>query len=338
MKNCKIYIMVIGIMFLLLGCQQEETVMEQNDEEVVEEVEEVVEASVVLGLSVDQEFDSRIGVTDAIKEEASKLGYEVVEAIADGDAQTQNMQILQFVEEDVDAILVCAVDQNIIEDSLEVASDAGIPIVAFDRNLPDSEAIDTYVGPDSIADGVMCATALLEAMGEVQGTIYVLELVGALNDQNGIDRSTGWNEVVSTNPNIKVIQMPTDWDEDSATEAIQSAFQAIPAIKAIFCSTDSFVPCAKDILSDFDKDIAVGEEGHIFVNGINGSRDGYEALINNEIDGIVVMDLETIGVETVDLAQLLINGEEVPEENLVPSTYYTNENAQENSEYIWGAW
>ncbi len=336
MKKYKISIMVIGIFLLLLGCQQKEAVMEQNEFE--DEIEEVIETSIVLGLSVDQEFDSRIGVTDAIKEEASKLGYEVVEAIADGDAQTQNMQILQFIEEEVDAILVCAVDQNIIEDSLEVASDAGIPIVAFDRNLPDSQSIDVYVGPDSMEDGVMCATAMLEDMDEVQGTIYVLELVGALNDQNGIDRSTGWNEVVSTNPNIKVIQMPTDWDEDSATEAIQSAFQAVPAIKAIFCSTDSFVPCVKDILSDFDKDIVVGEEGHIFVNGINGSSDGYEALINNEIDGIVVMDLETIGKEAVDMAQMLINGEVVPEEILVPSTYYTNENALENSEYIWGAW
>lgn len=317
------------------GCAKQDSV---ESVDVQDEEENVVQEQIItLGLSVDQEFDSRIGVTDSIKETADQLGYEIIELIADGDAQTQNMQILEFVEKEVDAILVCAVDQNMVEDSLVVAKEAGIPIVAFDRNLPDSEAIDTYVGPNSIEDGQMCALAMLEYFEDVQGTIYVLELVGALNDQNGIDRSKGWNDVIVENPNIKIIQMPTDWDVDSATEAIQSAFQAIPAIKAIFCSTDSFVPSVDNILSSLDLDIEVGDEGHVFVNGINGSQDGYNGLINNEIDGVMVMNLETIGIETVYQAEKLINGEEVAEEILVQSTYYTNENALENSENIWGS-
>ncbi len=338
MKKLYKYIGVICCMSLILpGCGKYETAEQEIVNQLEVEVEKE-EQEIVLGLSVDQNFESRVGVTDAIKETADDLGYVVVELIADGDAQTQNMQVLEFVEIEVDAILVCAVDQNLIEKSLEVANEAGIPIVAFDRNLPDSGSIDTYVGPDSIEDGAMCATVMLESFEDVQGTIYVLELVGALNDQNGIDRSKGWNEVIATNSNIKVVQMPTDWDVNSATEAIQSAFQAIPEIKAIFCSTDSFVPSCDEILSSLDLNAEVGEEGHVFINGINGSREGYAGLINNEIDGIVVMNLETIGIETVHQAVKLINGEEVDDEILVQSTYYTNEEAEKNSEYIWGAW
>lgn len=329
-------IIVASVVLLFLqGCGDD--TLDEIEERTVINANEEVEEEKVIGLSVDQEFDSRIGVTDAIKATAEEMGYEIIELIAEGDAQTQNMQILEFVEKEVDAILVCAVDQNLIEESLEIVADAGIPIVAFDRDLPDSEFVECYIGPDSVKDGMMCAETLVENFAGEQGTIYVLELVGALNDQNGIDRSKGWNDVIASYPNIKVIQMPTDWDVDSATEAIQSAFQAVPAIKAIYCSTDSFVPSVEEILSGLKKDVPVGEEGHIFVNGINGSEDGYQALINNEIDGIVVMDLETIGEESIYVVDMILNGEEVPEEILVPSNYYTNENAQENSEYIWSA-
>ncbi len=331
----KSIIMVSAALLVLQGCGT--NTLDEIEETVVVNVIEEVEEEKVIGLSVDQEFDSRIGVTDAIKATAEELGYEIIESIAEGDAQTQNMQILEFVEKEVDVILVCAVDQNLVEESLVVVEEAGIPIVAFDRDLPDSEFVECYIGPDSVKDGEMCAEALLENFAGQQGTIYVLELVGALNDQNGIDRSKGWNDAIAGHTNIRVIQMPTDWDVDSATEAIQSAFQAIPEIQAIYCSTDSFVPSVKEILSGLKIDVIVGEEGHIFVNGINGSEEGYEALINNEIDGIVVMDLETIGKESIYVVDMILNGEDVPEKILVPSTYYTNENAEENSEYIWGA-
>lgn len=337
MKRSKIVIFIMGTLLglLLQGCSAnlDYTIDEVNEFNDNEEKE----VSYIVGLAVDQEFDSRVGVTDAIKETAELYDVTIIEAIANGDQQTQNMQIEQFVEDEVDAILVCAVDQIMIEDALWIAEDAGIPVIAFDRDIPNIDAVDAYVGPDSYADGWICGEAMLDALEGVEGTIYVLELVGALNDQNGIDRSAGWNEAISENEQIVVIQMPTDWDVDSATEAILTAFQSISEIQAVFCSTDSFMPSVNAVLTKLEKNALVGEENHIFVNGVNGSVDGHEAVVAGEADGFMVMDLETVGVKSVETAIKLINGEEIQEITLVESTYYTRDDIEENLEKIWGA-
>ncbi len=325
------------ITMALCGCAEGNLSQLDLEEEQSGANTEAVDESIVIGLSVDQEFESRIAVTDAIKSEAESLGYVVEESIAEGDAQAQNAQIEEFIEMEVDVLLVCAVDQNMIEDALEEVADAGIPVVAFDRNLPDSQSINAYVGPDSLQDGRVCGEEMIEALADETGTIYVLELVGALNDQNGIERSKGWNEAVAQLPQVEVIQVPTDWDEESAREMTINAFQANPDIQAVFCSTDSFVLNVNEVLMNMEKKHPVGEAGHIFVNGINGSAVGYEAVVSGEIDGFMVMNLEEIGKKTIEATRKIVEGEAYEAMNLVESTYYTIEDAEANKEKIWGA-
>lgn len=297
-------------------------------------------SEITLGISVDQQFESRVGVVDAAKAKAEELGIKYEEVVADGDAQNQNAQIESLINKHVDAILVCAVDQNTIETALLKAKQAKIPVVAYDRDLPDSKAVDTYVGPDSISDGIEAGKCMVEALNaQADGSekIQVLELLGALNDQNGIDRSKGWNEELGKLENVEVIQMPTNWDSQTALEATQNAFQANPDIKAVFCSTDTFVPVVETVLIDLGKTAKAGEDGHIAVTGINGSKDGYESTVKGVCDGFVVMDLKTTGETAVQLAMNLINGEEVKRTNVIAGNLYTPENAEANKDIIWGA-
>ncbi len=296
-----------------------------------------VAGDITLGLSVDQQFESRVGVTDAIKAEAAARGFSVDEVIADGDAQTQNSQIETLINKQVDALLVCAVDQNTIETALLKAKQAGIPVVAFDRDLPDSVALDAFIGPDSLSDGRECGKAMAEALAGMDAPIKVLDLIGALNDQNGIDRSAGWTEEILKLEGVEIIQMPTDWDSQKALSATQNAFQANPDIKGVYCGTDSFIPGVETVLTDLGLNALVGEEGHIFVNGVNGSNDGYVATIEGVADGFLVMDLEGTGIKSVEIADALIKGESVDKVNLVPGIYYTHENTEANKDKIWGA-
>lgn len=294
--------------------------------------------SKVIGISVDQQFESRVGVVNAAKAEIEKQGYTYVEVVADGDAQNQNAQIESLVNQKVAAILVCAVDQNTIETALMKAKKAGIPVVAYDRDLPDSEVIECFVGPDSIADGLEAGGHMASQLESVEGDIVVLELLGALNDQNGIDRSKGFNEAMSVlGDRLEVIAMPTDWDSAKALAATQNAFQANPDIKAIYAATDTQIPSIETVLTDLGKLYEVGEDGHIVVCGINGSNDGYEATAKGIADGIVVMDLKTTGETAVQMALKLIAEESVEKRIVIPGKFYTNENIEANKADIWGA-
>lgn len=292
---------------------------------------------VKIGLSVDQLFESRVAVNNGIKAEAADRGFEVVEVVADGDAQQQNAQIQSLITQEVDAILVCAVDQNTIERALMAAKKANIPVVAYDRDLPDSRVVQAFVGPDSTWDGRMAGEYTAKALEGVEGDIAIVELIGALNDQNGIDRSKGFREGIANLENVKLIEVPTDWDSARALAGTQNAFQANPDIKAVFAATDTHIPGVETVLADLGKIVPVGEEGHVVVTGVNGSNDGYQAVVKGVADGFVVMGTEATGRKAVELVADILDGKDVERTNVIPGDFYTAETAEANKDKIWGA-
>jgi ABC-type sugar transport system substrate-binding protein len=290
-----------------------------------------------IGLSVDQLFESRVAVNNGIKAEASDRGFEVVEVVADGDAQQQNAQIQSLITQQVDAILVCAVDQNTIERALMAAKKAGIPIVAYDRDLPDSRVVQAFVGPDSTFDGRLAGEYTAEALADVEGEKVIVELIGALNDQNGIDRSKGFREGIASLDNVRLVEVPTDWDSARALSGTQNAFQANPEVHAVFAATDTHIPAVETVLTDAGKLHKVGEEGHVVVTGVNGSNDGYQAVLKGVADGFVVMGTEATGRKAVELVANILDGKDVERANVIPGAFYTGENAEANKDKIWGA-
>lgn len=290
-----------------------------------------------IGLSVDQLFESRVAVNNGIKAEASDRGFEIVEVVADGDAQQQNAQIQSLITQEVDAILVCAVDQNTIERALIAAKRAGIPVVAYDRDLPESRVVQAFVGPDSTFDGRLAGEYTAKALQGVEGEIVIVELIGALNDQNGIDRSKGFREGIAALDNVKLIEVPTDWDSARALSGTQNAFQANADVKAVFAATDTHIPAVETVLADTGKLTGIGEAGHVVVTGVNGSNDGYQAVVNGIADGFVVMGTDATGRKAVELVADILDGKDVPRTNVIPGDFYTIADAEANKAKIWGA-
>lgn len=297
----------------------------------------VMAQDITIGLSVDQLFESRVAVNDGIRAEAAERGFEVIEVVADGDAQQQNAQIQSLIAQGVDAILVCAVDQSTIERALIAAQRANIPVVAYDRDLPDSRVVEAFVGPDSLIDGRLAGEFTAMALSERDGELVIVELIGALNDQNGIDRSAGFREGIAPLENVTIIEVPTDWDSARALSGTQNAFQANPDVDAVFAATDTHFPAVETVLTDLGLLFPAGEEGHVVLTGVNGSLDGYNAVISGVADAFVVMGTEATGRTAVDLVARILAGEEVERTNYVGGNLYTGEDAEANADAIWGA-
>ena len=292
----------------------------------------------VMGISIDNAFPSRIATVMGIISEAESMGYSVVKYNANGDAQKQNADVENLINEGVDALLVCAVDMDTIEVALMKANAAGIPVVSYDRDLPESEAISVSVGPDSYSDGLACGTHFAQELKD-KGDVTVLELLGALNDQNGIERSRGFNDGLKSAPNVKIVQAPTGaWQLDIALKAVQDAYQADPDIAGVYAPACFFVAAIETVLSDLGKLHKVGEEGHVVVAGINGEKGACDSVIAGTCDGVVVMGCTATGVKSAQLADMLVKGESVKREYvLIPGDFYTTpEEIKENMDSIWG--
>lgn len=336
MKKVMVTVLITSILFagLLIGCSKAE-----SPSEAASTGKEVAKAAepLKIGVSIDKLFEGRQAELDGVRAQAEKLGIVLVEVVADGDPQKQNSQIQSLIVQDIDALLVVAVDQTAIEVALKAVDAAGIPIVAFDRLLPDSAFVSSFSGLDSYSDGLSAGTYLMEQYQDKGEKITILELLGALNDQNAIDRSKGFNDALKGYENIEIVQMPTDWDANKALTSTENALQANPDIWAIYIPSDFMVASVETVLKDLGKLKKAGTDGHVHIVGVDGNPAGYESVKNGYSDATVVLNLYEVGATAVKAAVSLINGESVKEINAVPGVLYTYENIEANKDKVWGA-
>ncbi|CAM5716063.1 substrate-binding domain-containing protein [Streptomyces hirsutus] len=84
-------------------------------------------------------------------------------ANADADAGKQSSQMQQMIENEVDVIVLDAVDAHAIAEDVKKAKDAGIPVIAYDRLA--EGPIDAYISFDNELVGEVQGRSLLEALG-----------------------------------------------------------------------------------------------------------------------------------------------------------------------------
>ena len=101
-------------------------------------------------------------------------GYATEIEFAEDDSARQAMQIENMISKGVDALVVVAVDGAALTDACEKAKDAGIVVIAVDRLITNTEAVDYYVTFD------------LVKMGELQGQFIAdaLDLANAAGPFN----------------------------------------------------------------------------------------------------------------------------------------------------------
>lgn len=339
-------VMVLGVVGCSSTTSTEETVTtEVTTEAATEEAAEATGASasdLTIGISIDQLFDSRVATVMGLEDGLEAAGVtDIIELVADGDAQTQNDQVNQLINQGVDGLLICPVDLNTIETALIAADAAGIPVVLYDRDAPDSDNVISVAVCGATDDGYQGGLYIAETLDAMGLDSYVIaELKGPDSDDVGVQRSAGFNQAITEvlGDKATVITVETGaWDTATATANFQSALQANPEICAVFCGTDSFIPGVETVLTDAGRMNVVGEEGHVVITGINGSLEGYESVVNGIADGTVVMDCPNTGITAAEaLIAYIVDGTTPERVITVPSTFYTGDDIEANADGIWG--
>lgn len=136
-----------------------------------------------------------------MKSQLEALGYEVVLQYAEDDVQMQVSQIENMVAQQVDCLVIAAVDSGALTAVEAQAKSAGIPIVAYDRLLMDTDAVSYYASFDNKGVGTAIAQYIvdakdLEAASEA-GESYTIEFfMGSPDDNNALLLYQGIMEVL----------------------------------------------------------------------------------------------------------------------------------------------
>lgn len=86
---------------------------------------------------------------DNMKKQLEALGYEVDLQYAEDDIPTQTSQLETMIAQQVDCLVVAAIDSGALVNVLEQAKQAEIPVIAYDRLLMDTDAVSYYASFDN---------------------------------------------------------------------------------------------------------------------------------------------------------------------------------------------
>lgn len=126
-----------------------------------------------------------------MKAQLEALGYNVLLQYAEDDPQMQYSQIENFVGQQVDCIVIAAVDSGSLTGVEAQAKAAGIPVIAYDRLLMDTDAVSYYASFDNEGVGTAIAEYIVQAKdleaASAAGESYTIEFfMGSPDDNNAV--------------------------------------------------------------------------------------------------------------------------------------------------------
>lgn len=276
---------------------------------------------------------------NAIEAELKKRGIEMVEAIADGDANRQLEQVCNFVARRVDGIILVPKDAQTPIPMIREANSANIPIVLFNRPPAKSDARAVSVVADNFTITKDTVTYLAQQAAKEGGKHKAAILMGDLSDLNAINRRDGFDAALQPYASqIEVVsRIPTEWNQEKALAGITNALEAHPDIDLIFTSSDLLLPSISSALKNRGKYKKAGEPGHILLGAFDGDATAWRMLQEGYLDADGVQD---VGFDTAATVQALLDlkaGKQVPEVISDKGFVIHRDNMNELAPRMWGA-
>jgi ribose transport system substrate-binding protein len=137
-----------------------------------------------------------------------------------------------MIAQGVDAIGVSCNDPDGCIDPINKAIEAGIEVMTWDSDAPDSERF-TYLGVSNYDGGRAAADLLVRAMGEEGKVAMLTGVPGALNLE---ERMRGFqDEIAEKYPGIEIVTTVAGYDDiNQSVQVVEEAMQAHPDLDGWF--------------------------------------------------------------------------------------------------------
>ena len=122
-----------------------------------------------------------------MKAELEAAGYEVdLQYAGDNDIPTQVSQLENMISSGCNALVVASIDGSALTEVLKGAKDAGIPVIAYDRLIMNSDAVSYYATFDNYKVGTIQGNYIKDALDldNAEGPFNIELFTGAPDDNN----------------------------------------------------------------------------------------------------------------------------------------------------------
>lgn len=165
--------------------------------------------------------------------QAPDVNMEVV--FADDDPSKQFSQVETFVSKKVDAIIIQPVDKTQGAAAVDLAAEAGIPIITI-NTITDSTNNTAHVGCDDVQSGELQMERIIEVCGEDAKIGYVDATLG---HSAQVQRAEGYQNVLAKHPNATLVVHDTgNWSAEESMRLVENWLQSGKEFDAILCMAD----------------------------------------------------------------------------------------------------
>ena len=288
--------------------------------------------SITMGFAqVGAESGWRTANTTSIQDAAKEAGVELKFTDAQGKQENQIQAIRSYIQQKVDVIAFCPVVETGWDAVLQEAKAANIPVILTDRAVDseDTSLYKTFLGSDFVVEGEKAGQWLVDNAADSDvngdGKINVVQLEGTTGAAPAIDRAEGFADKIAADDSIEVTASQTgDFTRDGGKQVMESFLQSDDSIDVVFAHNDDMGLGAIEAIEAAG--LTPGEDIKIIT--IDAVKDGMQALADGKINYIVECN-PLLGPQLMDLAQKVLDGEEVPERVVTEETTFTQEQAAE---------
>ena len=290
------------------------------------------DGTITMGFAqVGAESGWRTANTKSIQETAEAEGIDLKFTDAQGKQENQIQAIRSYIQQKVDVIAFSPVVETGFDAVLQEAKAAGIPVILTDRavDVEDTSLYETFLGSDFVLEGEKAGDWLVENAADSDvngdGTVNVVQLEGTTGAAPAIDRAEGFASKIAADDTIEVTASQTgDFTRDGGKQVMESFLQSDDSIDVVFAHNDDMGLGAIEAIEAAG--LTPGEDIKIIT--IDAVKDGMQALADGKINYIVECN-PLLGPQLMDLAQKVLDGEEVPERVVTEETTFTQEQAAE---------
>ena len=279
---------------------------------------------ITVGFSqVGAESDWRTANTESMQETFTEEdGYELIFDDAQQKQENQITAIRNFIQQEVDYILLAPVTESGWDTVLQEAYDADIPVIIVDRmvDVSNDDLYTTWIGTDSLLEGRKAAewlNAYATAKGWDASELNIAHIQGTMGSTAQIGRTQGLEEGVEKYGWDLLEQQSGEFTQAKGQEVMESMLKKYDNINVVYCENDNEAFGAIDAIEAAGKtvgtDIAAGE---ILVISFDTTNAG----LTNVLEGKIACDVECNplhGPRAEALIQALEAGEEVEKLNYV---------------------
>jgi len=312
---------LVAVLLLFTGCDPSDQTNESSAEAAaVPNQQGTIGVSL---LTLKNPFFKVIG--DHITTEGKKVGFETIVLSADEDVAKQSNQVKDFIVQKVSAIVLSPCESKSIVPVIQEANQAGIPVITVDIpcNEPGVEIL-TQVATDNFGGGREAAKAMIEALGEAGGKVAILHYKQAESCRLRVE---GFRSIIdqynlAAEGQIDIaMELESGAARDLGYKAAEDAIQATPELRGIFAIND---PAALGARAALEK---AGKADQIKIVGFDGQPEGKQAIKDGKIFADPIQFPDRMGIEVVRSIVAHSKGEEVPAEQLIPTSLYRQADA-----------